>query len=118
MYREKYGMNYLRSVSWFYYAYLLLVLSLFWLRPALVSLYDSLYGPAVGDPYIRVNGIYFPILWFIYGVHVVTFLLSLSQVIKSGGAKHWVLLVISGIFVAYFTFYLAILGGAPGGMLG
>ena len=81
-------------------------------------LYDGLYGPAVGDPYLRVNGIYFPILWFFYGIHVVTFLLSLSQIIKAGGAKHWLLLVVSGIFVAYFTFYLVILGGAPGGMLG
>ena len=78
-------------------------------------LYDGLYGPAIGDPYLRVNGIYFLILWFFYGLQVVTFLLSLRKIIKAEGAKHWLLLVVSGIFVA---FYLVILGGAPGVMPG
>ena len=112
-------MKYLvRLQPWLYYVFLILASAVFWLRPALVAIYDVLYGPAVGDAYLRVNGIYFPILWFLYVVFSVTLVVSLAFVIDTGGAKHWVVLILSSIFVAYFTLFLVIFDGVPGGMLG
>jgi len=83
-----------------------------------VSIYDVLYGPAVGDAYLRVNGIYFPILWFLYVIYAVTFVVSLACVTDTGGARHWLVLILSSIFVAYFTLFLVIFDGVPGGILG
>ena len=112
-------MNYLcRLQPWLYYVFLILASAVFWLRPALVAIYDVLYGPAVGDAYLRVNGIYFPILWFLYVVYALSLVVSLTCVIDTGGAKHWLLLILSGIFVAYFTLFHVIFDGIPGEMLG
>ena len=104
---------------WLYYIFLVMASTVFWLRPALVYLYEFLYGPAQGDPYLRVNGVYFPLLWLIYLFCIASLALSLVYIVSKGGIKHWFFLALSGIFVAYMSLYLVIFRGVvPTGLLG
>ena len=102
-----------------YYVFLVMASAVLWLRPALVYLYDVLGGPAQGDPYLRVNGIYFPLLWLIYVICIATLALSLTYVVREGGIKHWFFLALSGVLAAYMSLYLVVFRGAvPSGLLG
>jgi len=106
------------TLPWLYYLFGVLVTAVFVLRPALVYVFEKLYGPTQGEAYTRVNGIYFPALWVIYFFVVLTLIVSGTYVKFEGGAKHWSFLILSGLFTAYFTYFLVLLGGAPGGILG
>jgi hypothetical protein len=104
---------------WLYYVFLVMASALLWLRPALVYLYDALYGPAQSDPYLRVNGIYFPLLWLICVVCIASLAQSVAHVVGEGGIKHWFFLALSGILVAYLSLYLLVFrGSVPSGLLG